>query len=228
MGSTLIQRGNARLIFGLGVTGVSLAKHLIKNAIPFHLVDSQAEPAQLPQLLEYAKEHNAQFEFTIGEKFEVICWDSSKLNTFIAPFHQLLVSPGVKLSHPLIQAAFDQDIQVDNDIGLFLHTVKHSFPDVKIVAITGSNGKSTVTDATGYLGKQLGLNCYSIGNIGTPVLDVLDDLNGDEVLIMELSSYQLELLDGIGADVALILNLSSYSLVCLSKTLVFLTMFEVK
>ena len=119
-----------------------------------------------------------------------------------------MVSPGVNLSHPLLEAAREFEVLIDNDIGLFVRTLRQAMPSIKIVAITGSNGKSTVTDALAYVGNRLGLRCHALGNIGNPVLDMLDELTHHDTVVLELSSYQLESVAELGADVATLLNVS--------------------
>lgn len=208
MSSHIIQRGGPRLVFGLGITGASVARYCIRHAIPLHVVDSRAVPDQLEAIKAYALEQKVELQITTGVDFETLIEDRPELNTFIQRFDQVFISPGVNLSHPLLEAAREFEVPIDNDIGLFVRTLRQAMPSIKIVAITGSNGKSTVTDALAYVGNRLGLRCHALGNIGNPVLDMLDELTHHDTVVLELSSYQLESVAELGADVATLLNVS--------------------
>ena len=125
----------------------------------------------------------------------------------------LVLAPGVPLTHPAphwtVEMARDARVEVLGDIELFARTVAaapaHKRP--KIVAITGTNGKSTTTALTAHVVAQAGRDVRIGGNIGVGVLD-LEDMHGGAVYVLELSSYQLDLTSSLKADVAVILNIS--------------------
>jgi UDP-N-acetylmuramoylalanine--D-glutamate ligase len=125
----------------------------------------------------------------------------------------LMLSPGVPLTHPephwTVEKAKAAGVEIVGDIELFARTVAaspaHKRP--KIVAITGTNGKSTTTALVGHVIRQAGRDVRIGGNIGIGVLG-LDDMHGGAVYVLELSSYQLDLTVSLKADVAVILNIS--------------------
>jgi UDP-N-acetylmuramoylalanine--D-glutamate ligase len=131
----------------------------------------------------------------------------------------VIVSPGVAISHPIIQQARAQGKKVIGDIELFAHEVKKYCPLHQIIGITGSNGKSTVTTLVGELLSAYATQKIKVivaGNIGLPVLSALDNLIEinkplDNILVyfvLELSSFQLETTDTLELETAVILNIS--------------------
>jgi UDP-N-acetylmuramoylalanine--D-glutamate ligase len=128
-------------------------------------------------------------------------------------FDALMLSPGVPLTHPephwTVRMARQAGVEILGDIELFARTVSlapaHKRP--RIVAITGTNGKSTTTALVGHLCAQAGRDTRVGGNIGVGVLD-LPDMHGGAVYVLELSSYQLDLTSSLKPDVAILLNIS--------------------
>jgi UDP-N-acetylmuramoylalanine--D-glutamate ligase len=114
---------------------------------------------------------------------------------------ELLVSPGLAIATPALQAAAARGVKLSGDIDLFARYAK-----APIVAITGSNAKSTVTTLVGEMAVAAGKKVAVGGNLGTPALDLLSD--DVELYVMELSSFQLETTDQLNAEVATCLNLS--------------------
>ena len=172
------------VIVGFGKTGLSVANHCIRQDMPFAVTDDALAPARLA---EFERQHAVEFAPIRDFSF--------------TPNDRLIVSPGVPLTHSDLQKAQRLGATLTNDVQMFSQLCKAPF-----ALITGSNGKSTVTHFIGQLlnsaGKQAGVG----GNIGTPVLDLLDQ--GNDVFVIEASSYQLELADHCAADVAVLLNLS--------------------
>ncbi|WP_375260866.1 UDP-N-acetylmuramoyl-L-alanine--D-glutamate ligase [Palleronia sp.] len=123
---------------------------------------------------------------------------------------ELIVSPGIPhlypRPHPVVAAALAASVPVDNDIGLFFRSVGvEGLP--KIVAVTGSNGKSTTSALIAHILKEAGRPVQLAGNIGRGVLDI--DMPGEgDVVVLELSSYQTELARALTPDVAVFTNLS--------------------
>jgi UDP-N-acetylmuramoylalanine--D-glutamate ligase len=128
-------------------------------------------------------------------------------------FAALMLSPGVPLTHPTphwtVERAREAGVEILGDIELFARTVnaapEHKRP--KIVAVTGTNGKSTTTALIGHICAQAGRDTRVGGNIGVGVLG-LEDMHGGAVYVLELSSYQLDLTSSLKPDVAIILNIS--------------------
>lgn len=174
------------LVVGLGTTGLSCVRHLAARGKQVAVTDSREQPPTYQALLA----EFPQVPFYAGFREEVF-----------AAAATLVVSPGVPLSTPEIQQAIQQGKAVTSDVELFL--AEHRG---KVVAITGTNAKSTVTDWLGEALKRAGRSVVVAGNIGTPVLATLD--TAYEIAVLELSSFQLELIRRLSADVAVVLNIS--------------------
>ncbi|MGB3407888.1 MAG: Mur ligase family protein, partial [Jannaschia sp.] len=123
----------------------------------------------------------------------------------------LVTSPGIPhlypAPHPAIAAAWDAGVAVDNDIGLFFRSLGWEDEAPRVVAITGSNGKSTTSALLHHILVQAGRQAHLAGNIGRGVLD-LDPLGAQDIVVLELSSYQTELARALTPDVAIFTNLS--------------------
>lgn len=184
---SLISTDKQRIIVGLGVTGLSVARYLAGRGLPFAVCDTRANPPGLDQLQRFAP----MADLYLGElDAELLCSAG-----------ELIVNPGIALSTPAIQAALQAGVSVVGDIELFAR--KASAP---VVAITGSNAKSTVTTLVGAMAEQAGKRVAVGGNIGTPALDLLDQQ--PELYVLELSSFQLETTQALNAEVATVLNIS--------------------
>jgi len=176
------------VIVGLGLTGFSVARFLHKHDIKFAVVDSRDKPPLKDALLQ---ENPDTPVFTGG-------FDSA---AFEVATH-VLVSPGVSLQESSIQKAIIDGAKLVSDIDIF-----SSATDKPVIAITGSNGKSTVTTMLGAMGNEAGVKTAIGGNLGTPALDLLDELN--DLYVLELSSFQLERSHVLNAKVATVLNVSA-------------------
>jgi UDP-N-acetylmuramoylalanine--D-glutamate ligase len=179
---------NKHLIVGLGMTGLSCARYLEREQIPFSVMDTRTKPPGL----DVFRAEFPEVEVTAGKL------DAEKL----AAADVLVMSPGVDLRLPEIQQAIRSGVKVTGDIDIFAKVIK-----APIVAITGSNAKSTVTMLVGEMARAAGKQVEVAGNIGTPVLDLLAR-NTAELYVLELSSFQLETTTDLGAEVATVLNLS--------------------
>jgi UDP-N-acetylmuramoylalanine--D-glutamate ligase len=175
-------------VIGTGVTGLSVARFLRDQGLAFVLFDTRSQPPAREQIArEFAGVH-CQF----GP------WEQSLLNSV----DEIIVSPGVALSTPAIAAARAAGVPVIGDIELFTR-----YAQAPIVAITGSNGKSTVTTLVGQMAQVAGLDVAVGGNLGTPALELLS--RDRQLYVLELSSFQLEAVNKLGAEVACILNMSA-------------------
>ncbi|MDJ0740175.1 MAG: UDP-N-acetylmuramoyl-L-alanine--D-glutamate ligase [Gammaproteobacteria bacterium] len=184
------QEGSATktLIVGLGSTGLSCARFLVGQGAQVAVADSRAQPPGLDEL------HDAFPDIAVFlGPFDGALFDTAE---------RLVVSPGVAVSTPQIAAAMQRGVPVVGDIELFAAHAK-----APVVAITGSNGKSTVTTLVGEMAKASGVHAAVGGNLGTPALDLLAD---DVALyVLELSSFQLETTHSLAAAVATVLNVSA-------------------
>lgn len=177
------------LVVGMGVTGVSVAGFLQKLGLPCSLLDSRAAP---PSLAAFTAKYPTIPVFT----------GSFDLAVLTAASH-LVISPGVSLTEPAIQHALSQGVRCLSDIDLFVSVLN----GVPVIAITGSNGKSTVTTMVGDMAQAAGKNVGVGGNLGTPALDLLAP--DKELYVLELSSFQLERVSLLNAQAATVLNISA-------------------
>ena len=126
------------------------------------------------------------------------------------PSGEIVASPGVALATPELQWALKAGKDVVGDVELFARAIQNS--TAYVIAITGSNGKSTVTSLVGHLCAAVGLDTVVAGNIGLPVLDALDNQDTlgrcPDVWVLELSSFQLETTSSLKPDAATVLNIS--------------------
>ena len=175
------------LVVGLGKTGVSCARFLRAQGVWVAVTDSRAHPPGLDQLRE--------------ELPEVAVFVGGFDAAAFAAAERLVVSPGVPVAEPLIQQALARGVPVLGDVELFVREAR-----APICAITGSNGKSTVTTLMGLMAQGAGQRCRVGGNLGEPVLDLLDDRA--QLYVLELSSFQLETTPGLRAQAAVVLNIS--------------------
>ncbi|MCU7814377.1 MAG: UDP-N-acetylmuramoyl-L-alanine--D-glutamate ligase [Candidatus Thiodiazotropha sp. (ex Rostrolucina anterorostrata)] len=175
------------LIVGLGVTGLSCVRHLAAQGISLAVTDSREQPPGLEAL---RKEFPDMALFLGG--FQPEAFQAAS---------QLVVSPGISLDEPLIQAAREQGIEIVGDVELFARAVK-----APVVAITGSNGKSTVTTLLGEMARMAGVRVAIGGNLGEPALALLDE--AVELYVLELSSFQLESTWSLTPTAAVVLNIS--------------------
>ncbi|HCS28153.1 MAG TPA: UDP-N-acetylmuramoyl-L-alanine--D-glutamate ligase [Spongiibacteraceae bacterium] len=184
---SLIATDKLRIVIGLGATGLSCARFLHSRQLAFRVADSRLNP---PGLAEFQREF-PEVELALGD-FSV--------EQFVAA-DELYVSPGVSLKEPAIAAAIANGVRVSGDLDLFVQNVQGP-----VAAITGSNGKSTVTTLLGEMAAKDGKRVAVGGNLGTPMLDLLS--NEHQLYVLELSSFQLERCAKVNAEVATVLNVS--------------------
>ena len=177
------------LVFGLGVTGMSVARYLGRNGIDAIFVDSRNDPPGLDDLRELLPEADV----VLGENTVVRL---NKINRIIA-------SPGVSDSEPLLTMARKAGIDVVSDVELFAAEAQAT-----IVAVTGSNGKSTVTTLLALMCDAAGKSALAGANLGEPALDLLERDKPD-FYVLELSSFQLQRTSNLKAKVAVLLNISA-------------------
>ena len=176
------------VIVGMGKTGYSCARYLSGQGINFAMTDNRAEP---PMLDEIRREFLHVPLYTGGFDPELL-----------SGARELLVSPGVSLQEPAIVHAIKNGVSVCGDIELFCRNAA-----APIIAITGSNGKSTVTTLIAEMIRDAGLKVGVGGNLGTPALDLLQE-SGIDFYVLELSSFQLESVSSLNAVVSAVLNVT--------------------
>jgi len=182
------ERDLANVIVGLGKTGLSCARYLAARGESFAVIDSRDAP---PGLEELRREFPQVPVFPGG-------FDAAVL----ARAQRLVVSPGVALAEPAIAAALRDGAAAVGDIELFAREAR-----APVVAVTGANGKSTVTTLVGEMIRDAGMVAQLGGNLGTPALDLLAAELPD-FYVLELSSFQLETTYSLDAAAAVVLNIS--------------------
>ena len=178
------------LVLGLGETGLSALRWLNAQGARLSVADTRDNPPGLDTL----KTELSQVKIITG-KF---------VSSIFSDVDLIVVSPGVPLSEPEIQAAIKRGVIVVGDVELF---AQYRSSSAKVIAITGANGKTTVTTLVGEICKAAGLKTIIAGNIGMPVLYALD-MEPPDVFVLELSSFQLETTSSLYVDAAAMLNLS--------------------
>lgn len=186
-------QGQEVAVFGLGRTGLTAAQALVAGGAKVAVWDDQA--------------HSRQAARDAG--FDLVDLSTADWSRFSA----LMLSPGVPLHFPVphwtVEKAHQAGVEVLGDIELFARTVNavQSHRRPRIVAITGTNGKSTTTALIAHLLRHAGRDTRIGGNIGFGVLG-LEDMHGGAVYVLEISSYQLDLTASLKPDVAVLLNVS--------------------
>ncbi len=192
--NTILDRLRAQrvLIVGLGATGLSCARFLVAQGVEVVVTDNRVNPPGLEVL---SRELSGTTVFVGG--FEADAFERADV---------LLLSPGVSLREPLVAEARARGAEILGDVELFARLVR-----APVIAITGSNGKSTVTTLVGEMARAAGRHVALGGNIGVPVLDLLDqsdDQPAHDLYVLELSSFQLETTHSLETVAATILNIS--------------------
>jgi UDP-N-acetylmuramoylalanine--D-glutamate ligase len=175
------------LVVGLGKTGLSCVRYLSGTGRAIAVADSRSNPPGLDEL----KAGWPDVPVYLGDFDEEL----------FARFNELVVSPGISVAEPAIAGAAQKGAVIRGDIDLFAEAA-----DAPIIAITGSNGKTTVTTLVGEMARAAGRKVQVGGNIGTPALDLLGQ--GADLYVLELSSFQLETTAELNAQAATVLNVS--------------------
>jgi UDP-N-acetylmuramoylalanine--D-glutamate ligase len=187
------------LVLGLGETGLSMARFVARRgASRVRVADSRARPPgadELTREVPSAEHRFGAFEHATFQGIDLVA-----------------ISPGVPLAEPTVQAAIARGVPVVGDIELFAQAIVSERGASKVVAITGTNGKTTVTALTGALCAAAGMDVEVAGNISPAALTALmareDAGTRPDLWVLELSSYQLETTHSLAADAATMLNLS--------------------
>jgi UDP-N-acetylmuramoylalanine--D-glutamate ligase len=185
-------------VVGLGATGVSCVRFLERHGAAVEAWDTRDDPPGARELRSALPD--------VALHLGVIA--SSALDGF----DWIALSPGVPRTEPAVARAIARGVPVLGDIEIFARHRRSLMPSTKTIAITGTNGKSTVTEMAGEMARRAGLDTLVAGNIGLPVLDALGEIEAGgrppQAIVLELSSFQLESTSSLVADAAAMLNLS--------------------
>jgi len=180
-------------IYGLGATGIASAKTLIASGADVYSWDENPEVCEQTANTEYRAEHPVK-------------WPWDKLDA-------LILSPGIAYTHPkphsVVEKAKSAGVEVIGDLELFARMINEldEKDRPKIVAVTGSNGKSTTTALIAHILRETGHRIAEGGNLGQAALS-LSPPDEIDAYVLELSSYQLDLITSLKADIAVFLNIS--------------------
>jgi len=183
------------LVLGLGETGLAMVRWLSLRGAKLRVADSRDAPpglAEVARLVGRDEVHCGAFNAALFDGIELIA-----------------ISPGVALAEPEVAHALARGIPVVGDIELFAQSLPQQNRP-KIVAITGANGKTTVTSMVEHLCKAAGKDAVAAGNISPAVLDVVMQRGATQpvIWVLELSSFQLETTSTLNADIATVLNVT--------------------
>ena len=177
-------QGKKVTIIGLGLTGLSCVHFFLSQGVIPRVMDTRAVPPGVEQLPE-----------------NVECHRGGLNNQWLQESDLIVASPGIALATPELQQAANDGIEIVGDIELFCREA-----DAPIIAITGSNGKSTVTSLVGEMATAAAISVGVGGNIGIPALSLLNQ--GHQLYVLELSSFQLETTSSLQALAATVLNVT--------------------
>lgn len=178
--------GGINLVVGLGETGVSVARFIAARGGALRIADSRARPPGLAEI----QDLNAQ----------VIC--APFADTLLDGVSRLVLSPGLSPELPVCVAARQRNIEILNDIEIFARACA-----APVIAVTGSNGKSTVVSLLEQMLTAVDTRAVAGGNLGPPALDLLD--RAADVYLLEVSSFQLEVARSLAPLAAAVLNVSA-------------------
>ena len=173
----------------MGASGLAAARYLYHAGLPLTVMDSRTAPPELARI----QKQLPQARMFLGRL------DASELNTAV----QLVVSPGVSLDTDKIAEALAKGVPVLGEVELFARVMR-----AQVIAITGTNGKSTVTAMLGQMIERAGITVAVGGNLGPPALELLEYQPTPTMYILELSSFQLETLESLRPIAAGILNIA--------------------
>lgn len=186
---TLAKRSSTKIVAGLGKTGLSCVRFLKSRGYDVAVTDSRVNPPGLDEL----KQEFPDIELRLGG------FDADWLQTGA----EIIASPGIPVSEPALATAIAVGVPVIGDVEVFCREIS-----APVIAITGSNAKSTVTTLVGLMAEKAGINVGVGGNLGLPVLDMLRTQGEQALYVLELSSFQLETTFSLKAAVSTILNIS--------------------
>lgn len=182
--------GKQVAVLGLGMSGRSAAEFLLAHGASVHGIDREvhalASNPEIQELREAGLTLHPEKDFQKIDRFDF-----------------MVLSPGIPLNHPLVQAAQQAQLPVIGEIELGCQAAKNP-----MLGITGTNGKTTVTLLVAHVLKHCGQSAKALGNVGTPFTRELLNMTPQETIVLELSSYQIETLYQRCLDAGLILNIT--------------------
>lgn len=185
------------VVFGLGISGFSVADTLYELGSQVLVVSEKADPEVLDILDVLGVEH------LIGLDTETV---TARVNDFAPDL--VITSPGIRPDHLFLIAALNQGVEIWTDVDLAWRVRDKSGTACEWICITGTNGKTTVTQLVEKMLLSAGIKAVACGNIGVPILDVVRDPANFDVLVVELSSFQLHYINKIEPLASVVLNIA--------------------
>lgn len=182
------------VVLGAGRAGLAAARFLAARGDAVLLTDLRAEPDQ-------------DLEYALAKAGIPGVWGSHPM-ALLAGCDELLISPGIPLTVPFVVEAMARGIPVIGEVELAHRFLRYRRDGARVLAVTGTNGKSTTTDLTAHLLKASGLPASACGNLGTPFVEAMASATPGTRFVVELSSYQLETVRDFRAEAAAFLNLT--------------------
>lgn len=190
------------LVVGVGLSGSAAAKYLASAGTRVVACDDESGDAVVrrgEELIEFG----VDVHLGCGLGGDPAGGAGPGVDEILDGVDLVVASPGVPLAHPLIAAATSAGLRVWSEVELGARVA-----EAELVAVTGTNGKTTVTTAIGHVLGYAGMPVATCGNIGTPMIEVAAELASDAVLVVEVSSFQLALTDSFRARVGVVLNVA--------------------
>jgi UDP-N-acetylmuramoylalanine--D-glutamate ligase len=182
------------IVLGAGRTGLAVARYLHGRGVEVVLNDRRSRPAR-------------DLEFTLAELGIPGVWGLHP-EVLLGECQEIVLSPGIPPDLPFLEEARRRSIPVVGELELAHRALREKDPGAKILAVTGTNGKSTTTDLLAHLLHAAGLPAIACGNLGTPLIEALQDAVPGTRYALECSSYQLETSQEFRAEGAAFLNLT--------------------
>ncbi|MCK5247377.1 UDP-N-acetylmuramoyl-L-alanine--D-glutamate ligase [Candidatus Bipolaricaulota bacterium] len=177
------------LMLGFGLTGAAVCEFAVRHELPI-AVSEHGRLSQEQQT--WLEDHDIAFE------------QSGHTSLFLARADTVVLSPGVPVDLPILSEARERGISVISEIDLALGFVK----ECPVIAVTGTNGKSSTVEVIAKILQTQGHRAWVAGNIGTPLISLVDEVSSSDILVLEISSYQLEQSRGFRPNIGLLLTLS--------------------
>jgi len=177
------------LMLGFGLTGAAVCEFAVRHELPI-VVSEHGRLSQEQQT--WLEDHDIAFE------------QSGHTSLFLARADTVVLSPGVPVDLPILSEARERGISVISEIDLALGFVK----ECSVIAVTGTNGKSSTVEVIAKILQTQGHRAWVAGNIGTPLISLVDEVSSSDILVLEISSYQLEQSCGFRPNIGLLLTLS--------------------
>jgi UDP-N-acetylmuramoylalanine--D-glutamate ligase len=182
------------VVMGAGKSGLAAARHLAAQGEAVVLTDSSAGPS-------------AQLELDLAKAGIPGVWGSHP-ESLLEGCGEIILSPGIPRTVPFVAEAIARGLSVIGEVELAHRVLRARRDGGRVLAVTGTNGKSTTTDLTAHLLRAAGLPAIACGNLGTPMIEAVTQAGPGTVFVVELSSYQLESVTDFHAEAAAFLNLT--------------------